>query len=91
MANESLGDILARRLKSRGLDRAALGAWVCGAAEKVSEGEYEAISYKNGALKIRVLSGARASLIKMKEQEYISKINTELKRELVKKLRFEID
>lgn len=88
--SENIGDILARRLKSRGLDKAALGAWVCAAALKVGEGQFEPISYKNGVLKIHVSSGARAYLIKLKEKEYISKTNTELKRDLVKKLSFEI-
>jgi predicted nucleic acid-binding Zn ribbon protein len=87
---EDIGDILARRLRSRGLDKAALGAWVCSVADKVAAGEFKSVSFKDGVLKIRVSSGARAALLKMKEQEYLSKINTELKRELVKKLRFEI-
>ncbi len=110
MTNENIGDILARRLRSRGLDKAALAAWVCATADKVGgapprglcpagggqrevrpEAEFEALSFKNGTLKIRVSSGARAHLIKMREKDYISKINSELKRNLVERLRFEID
>ena len=89
--SENISDILARRLRSRGLDKAALGAWVCGQADKASDGEFKALSFKDGTLKIRVSSGARAHLIKMQETKYILKINLCLKRELVQKLRFEID
>jgi|GEM_PF-1961538 len=100
MTNENIGDILARRLRSRGLDKAALAAWVCATADKVSkqialsdaaQSEWEALSFKNGTLKIRVASGARAHLIKMREKDYISKINLELKRNLVERLGFVID
>lgn len=91
MDNENLSDILARRLKSQGLDKAALGAWVCGCANKVSQGKFESISFRNGILKIRVASGAQAHLIRLREKEYISKINTELKKDFVGRLRFEID
>lgn len=88
--NESIGDILSRNLKRQGLEKAALGAWVCGVTNKIAEGEFEAISFKNGVLKIRVSSGARAHLIKLREKEYILKINLELKKDLVERLRFEI-
>lgn len=88
--NENISDILARNLKRHGLDRAALGAWVCGCANKVGEGEFESVSFRDGALKIRVFSSAGAALLKMKEGDLIFKINRELKRDLVKKLRFEI-
>jgi hypothetical protein len=90
MQNENFSDILARRLKSRGLDKAFFGAMVCGAANKVSGGEFEAISFKNGTLKISVSSGARAHLIKLNQDDIIAKINLELKKDLVMRLKFEI-
>jgi hypothetical protein len=90
MKNENIGDILARRLRSRGLDRAVLAAMVCGEADKVGEGDFRAVSFKGGALKIHVSSNARANLIKLREKDLISKINLKFKKNLVERLKFEI-
>ncbi len=88
--NENISDILARSLKRKGLDKAAFGAMVCAAADKVSEGKFESISFKDGALKIRVSSEPQAHLLRLREKFYIHKINEKLKKDLVKRLRFEI-
>lgn len=90
MENENISDILVRRLRSRGLDKAATAAHVCATANQVGEGKFEAVSFRNGVLKIRVSSGARAHLIKLQEKGVVLKVNTRLKRDLVQRLRFEI-
>ena len=52
--------------------------------------EFEAASFKNGVLKLRVDSGARAHLVKLREKEVVAKINTGLGREVVKRIVFDI-
>jgi len=87
---ENLKNILSRRLKHYGLDKAALAARVCAVAEGVSGGEFRAVSFKNSALKVAVESTARAHLVRLKQEEIIKLINLRLGSELIKKLRFEI-
>ena len=89
-SNENFSDVLARRLKHYGLDRAAIAAMVCAAADNVGKGKFQSISFRTGALKIRVGSEAQAHLLRLREKFYILKINEKLKKDLVKRLRFEI-
>ena len=90
MSNESISTILSRRINAMGLSKQFAAARVCAVADEVGKGEFEAVSYKNGVLKVKVDSGARAHLVKLREQEIIGKINTELKREVVKRIVFDI-
>lgn len=91
MKSESVGDILARRLKHYGLGRAAQAAHVCGVARKLSEGEFEPVSFRNGILKIRVDSNVRAHLLRLKQGKIISAVNDELGRKWVERIVFKIE
>jgi len=90
MDNESISKILSRRINAMGLGKQYGAARVCAGADKVSDGQFEAVSFKNGVLKIRVDCGARAHLVKSREKEFITRVNDELKGQYVKKLVFEI-
>ena len=100
MTRESISNILSRRIKAMGLSKQFAAARVCAVANGVGRGhrpegsarrEFEAVSYKNGTLKIRVESGARAHLVKLREGEILGKINCELKGEVVKRIVFNIE
>jgi len=100
MTNESISTILSRRINAMGLSKQFNAARVCAVANEVEKGrrpegsaqrEFEAVSYKNSVLKVRVDSGARAHLIKLREKEILASINTELKREVVKRIVFNIE
>jgi hypothetical protein len=77
-------------LKHYGLDKAATAARVCNVAGKIADGEFEPISFKSGALKVRVKSVAAAHMLRLRQKGIILKINGELGEDLVKKIRFEI-
>jgi len=87
---ENLKNILSRRLKHYGLDKAAAAARVCAVADEISGGEFKAVSFKNSVLKVAVESTARAHLVRLKQAEIIKLINLKLGPEVVIKLRFEI-
>lgn len=91
MNNEPISKILARRINAMGLSRQFNAARVCAVANEVSDNEFSAVSFKNSVLKVRVDSNPRAHLVKLREKEIIEKINKELKREVVKKLVFQIE
>ena len=91
MKQESVESILARRLNALGVAKQANAAWICGRADKVAVGEFAAVSFKNGTLKVRVDSVARAYLLRLKQKDLILKINNELKAPRVERLRFVID
>ena len=55
-------------------------------ANKVSGGEYEAVSWRDGRLKVMVPAGPKLYYLKLKEAEVVSKINQELGEEKVQKL-----
>jgi hypothetical protein len=83
---ESLGDALARRLNRHGLLKNFFAAKVCEAAKKISKGEFEPVSFRNGALKVTVNSSGRGHILKLKQKEFIEKINTELGKEQVERI-----
>ena len=91
MKNERIGEILSRRINALGLKKQFTAARVCALSNEAADGEFEAVSFKNGVLKIRVSSNARAHLLKLRENALISKINAKIPSSLVEKLRFEID
>jgi hypothetical protein len=91
MKSESIGDILARRLKHYGLGRAAQAAHICAVAKKLSKGEFEPVSFRSGILKISVDSSARAHLLRLKQGKIISAVNHELGRKWVERIVFKIE
>lgn len=52
MNNEPLGDIVARRLQQRGLGPATQAAYLCALANQVSDGRYEATTFRHQTLTI---------------------------------------
>jgi len=88
---ENIRNILFRRLKHFGLEKQAIAARVCAVAKDAAKGDFEIISFKNGTLKIRVESPAKAHLVRLSQNKIIAKINQKLGQELVKKIRFEIE
>jgi phosphopantetheine adenylyltransferase len=59
--------------------------------EKIGEralNRLKLVSFKNGVLKISILSSALASEIKLHEQEIINNINQQFKKKVIKKLLF---
>jgi predicted nucleic acid-binding Zn ribbon protein len=94
--SEDIKNILSRRLKHYGLDKAVTAARVCNVAEKVigpasSAGDdCEIVSFKNGALKVRAKSVVAAHMLRLRQKGIILKINGDLGEDLVKKIRFEI-
>lgn len=55
-------------------------------ANKASGGEFEAVSFRDGRLKVMVSAGPKLYLLKLKEAEVVSKINQELGEDKVQKL-----
>jgi len=91
MESESIGDILARRLKHYGLGQAAQAAHICAIAKKLSKGDFEPVSFKNGILKIKVASPEKAHLLHLKRGKIISEINHKLGRKWVERIVFKIE
>lgn len=85
---EKIGDLLQGRLRSFGLGKAAQAARVCEVAGQIGKGDFEPISYKNGILKVKVDSDSRAHLVLLKSEEILAKINHQLERKIVHKIRF---
>ncbi len=83
--------LLRQRLAHYGLGKQYDASIVCSVANKVSDGRFDAISFREGILKVRVGSAARAHIVRMNQDSIISKINEELGEERVKRLRFEIE
>lgn len=89
--SENIKEVLLRRLKHYGIDKAALASRVCAEAQIVARGDFEVVSYKNGSLKLRVGSPAKAHLIRLRQKSFILETNRRLGQELVKRVRFEIE
>lgn len=83
---ENIADVLARRLKEHGLLRNFLASRVCEAAKRVSKGEFDPISFKNGVLKIEASSSGKAHLLKLRETELVKQVNHELEKDEVRRL-----
>lgn len=88
---EQVGKILSRRIAAMGLTRQFSAAYICGKSDKVGEGSWRTISYKDGTLKLAVLSNEQAYLLKVRSSEIISKINSVLGRDTIERIVFKID
>lgn len=86
MSDEKIAQILKRRLLSKGLYHQAQAARVCAVSQDLGGGEFVAVSYKNGTLKIKAKSSAGAYLLKIQHRELAQKINASLGSEVVKKI-----
>lgn len=82
---------LKKAISHYGLSRQAEAASICSLAESVSDGQWRAVSYKNGKLKILVDSNEQAYLIKLKSAQIISQINKKIGKEMIEKLIFKVE
>lgn len=87
---EDFKKILRGRLASHGLGKQYDASVVCEQADKVSGGQFEAVSFRSGVLKVRVGSTSRAHLVRMNQVQIISKINKALGEQSVTRIKFEV-
>ena len=83
---DKAGDLMeefARQHKIGGVIRAAR---VVAAANKVSGGEFRAVSWRDGYLKLMVPAGPKLYFVKLKEADIIARVNQELGEDKVQKL-----
>lgn len=88
---DSIGNSLSKSLARLGLRNQAESARVCALAESISGGDWGAISFKDGVLKIKVISNDQAYLLKLTSDKIIAKINNAAGGQKVKKLAFKVD
>ncbi len=69
-----------------GLGRVLSSSQIVEAANKVSAGEFNAISFREGRLKIEVPAGPALFFLRRKNSELISKINAALGRPAIEKI-----
>jgi len=91
MISEPISKILSRRINAMGLARQVSAARVCAAANELAAGEFEAVSFREGILKLHVDSAPRAHLIKLREKQILDELNLKLAPSQVRKLVFKID
>lgn len=89
-SNINITHLLKQRMAHYGLGMQYEASLVCDAAKKVSDGRFEPVSFKDGALKVRVPNASRAHLVRLGQDQIISKVNQVLGEEKVEKIRFEI-
>ena len=70
----SIEQDLRRRLRHFGLEKAYDASIVCDAANKLAQGEFKAVSFSRGVLKISANSAAKAHKLKLGEKELKRKI-----------------
>lgn len=87
---EPVGNILSRRIAAMGLTRQFNAAFICGKAKDVGGGKWDAISFRNGILKLRVSSNEEAYFIKVRSDEIVSQINRAIGKDVVKRLVFKV-
>lgn len=87
---EKINKFINSNPKYLGLKKPLKAAKVCEIAQRNSKGEYNTISFSQGLLTLAVLSPAQAANLQLKSGEIIEKINSELKEEAVKKIRYKI-
>jgi len=84
-------NLLSGRMAHYGFKKQYDASLICEEADKVSGGQFMAISCRAGVLKVKVRSASRAHLVRMNQDQIISKINEALGEEKVKRMRFEIE
>lgn len=87
---DDLRQSLNKRLNYYGLAKQASAARVCALADEVADGEWKAVSFRNGILKIMVESNEKAYLVKLKSAEIIERVNKKLGRAEVLRLTFKV-
>jgi len=89
-SEETIGDVLKRRLVKHGLLNNFLSSRICKVADEVGQGDYETVSFKRGVLKVAVSSAGRGQMVKFQEKMLIKKINEVLKEDKVHRLIIEV-
>ena len=70
----SIEEILRRRLRHYGLEKAYDASVVVEAAKKVAKGRFDPVSYKNKILKVTAPTPGQAHLLKLQEKSLIEEI-----------------
>lgn len=88
--HSNISGLLRGRMAHFGLAKQYDASFVCEEADRVSGGQFEAVSFRSGVLKVRVGSTSRAHLVRMNQMQIISKINEALGEQRVKRMKFEV-
>jgi predicted nucleic acid-binding Zn ribbon protein len=88
--NINIARLLKQRMSHYGLAKQYDASFVCKQADAVSGGQFKAVSFRQGVLKIRVKSASRAHLVRMNQHKIISQINKGLGEERVTRMKFEV-
>lgn len=85
---EKIDKSLRKIIKQRGLDKSLEAARICYVANQIANNRFEAVSFKDGILKIKTKNHLAASEIQLNQKNIISEINDALGEDLVKKLAY---
>ncbi len=85
---ESLSEILSRRIADKGLGRGLVAARVCAATSELFGKEFAPISFTEGFLKVAVSSDAKAHILRLQEKQIRQKINAVLGQDKILKIKF---
>ena len=75
------------RLNQKSLATTATAAYVCHAANELSSGRYQAVSFKDGMLTLAAPSSAAAQDLKYQTEELLTQINNKLNASQIKSIR----
>ncbi len=84
---KKLGDFMMTALNRKGLGKETKSALICFLADKYADGRFKSISFSRGVLKVSVSSSAAAQMVQMDEENIITHLNREMKKETVKSIR----
>lgn len=87
---KKIENILKKRLRHFGLEQIALSSLVCQRADEVSQGQFQAISFKKGILTLGVQNSSAACQLQLQQKEILQKINTSMGQDIVQRLRFKV-
>lgn len=85
---DGLKKALHKKLRQAGILDLAEAAWVVAEANKLAQGAYRVISFKEGVLAIEPQNTSQASQLYLESQRIIAAINQLLKKPLVTRIRF---
>lgn len=75
---ESIGEILARRLRQSGLEGPVRAAQICALANTESQGRYQAIRFRDGTLTLRAANSIVAHELRLAAGELAAKLKNRL-------------
>lgn len=85
-----ISEDLKKRLSHYGLLKQAEAARICALACEIGSKEFTAVSFRDGVIKLRVDSNAKAYLLKMRKDEILKSINDAFGRKVVTELCFRV-